>query len=99
LVSPLTFTSLVAPGLRVLVACRASSACRHVPARHRAAVLMLVMPAIEPGWERLFLAGVATFVNARAAHCPAPCPPARRHEHRHAGRARTPACVAAEQSR
>jgi hypothetical protein len=57
---------------------------------------MLVMPAIEPGWERSFLAGVAAFVDARAARYPAPCPLVRRHERRHAGRARTTACVTAE---
>jgi hypothetical protein len=65
LVIPQTFTSVVAPGLRAVVARRTSSARRRVPARHRAATLMLVMPAIEPGWEPS-LAGAAAYTDARA---------------------------------
>jgi hypothetical protein len=60
---------------------------------------MLVMLAIDPGWENLFLAGAATFVDAHAARCSALCSPVHRHERRHAGRARTPACFVAEQNR
>jgi hypothetical protein len=98
-VSSASLPSLVAPDLRVVVARRALSARRRVRARHRIAALMLVKPAIEPGWERSFLAGVAAFVDARAARCSTLCPPVRRQERRHAGRERTPVCVAVEKSR
>jgi hypothetical protein len=65
LVSPQTFTSLVAPGLRAVVARRASGTRCRVPASRRAAALMLVMPAIEPGCEPS-LAGAATYTDAHA---------------------------------
>jgi hypothetical protein len=81
--------------IQVMVARRALSARRHVHARHRAAALMLVRPGFEPGWERSFLAGATAFVDARVARCSTLCPSVRRHERRHAGCARTPACVAA----
>jgi hypothetical protein len=80
-----------------VVARQALSARRHVHARHHAAALMLVRPAIEPGWEAI-LAGAAVVVSARASPARPPfsrflfpieprtiVPPPRTHAHRCTG--------------